>query len=127
MHLGSIAGDRETSLRAHRESTAVFEALLADYPRGDRKAYIQMIGLNHHDSGNREWLNGRYAEAITEFLAARATWDALIREFGPTPRALELSGWDRTVPLPSLLLEQARGGRARDRSAGHRDLPGSGS
>ncbi len=85
LHLGSIASDRETSLRAHRESTAVFETLLADYPRGDRKTYVQMIGLSHHDSGNREWMNGRIAEAITEFLAARATWDALVKEFGPTP------------------------------------------
>ncbi len=85
LHLGSIAGDREASLRAHRESTAVFEALLADYPRGDRKTYIQMVGLNHHDSGNCEWLNGRIEEAITEFLAARSTWDALVGEFGPTP------------------------------------------
>ncbi len=96
LYLGSIAPDRETCLRAHRESTAVFEGLVADYPRGDRKAYIQMIGLNHHDSGDREWGNGRISEAITEFLAARATWERLVKEFGPTP---EISSYQAGTEL----------------------------
>ena len=127
LYLGSIAPDRETSLRAHRESTAVFEALLADYPRGDRKAYIQMIGLNHHDAGNRECLNGRIAEAITEFLAARETWDALIREFGPSPERSSYQAGTELYLCRAYSSSKRGADCARDRSAGHRNLPGSGS
>ena len=66
-------------------------------------------------------------EAITEFLAARATWDALIREFGPSPeRSSYQAGTE--LYLCRAYSSSKRGADALgDRSAGHRDLPGSGS
>ena len=50
-HLGSIATDRETSLAAHRQSTAVFQTAPCRASRAAiARRFIQMIGLNHHDS-----------------------------------------------------------------------------
>ena len=83
-HLGTIASDRETSLPALRRCTAIFQALLAEHPGGDREEWIHMIALNHHDSGHREYVDSRFPGAIESFLAARTTWQKLLAEFGPS-------------------------------------------
>jgi len=86
--LGTLSVDREASLAALRQSTAVFQALLADHPDGDREQWAQMIGLNHYDSGHREYVNSRFPDAIEAFLAARATWQAMLDEYGASrPRS----------------------------------------
>src|ERR1017187_8027871 len=68
-----------------------------------------MIVTNHYDSGHREFVNGRFPEAIEAFLAARTTWNSPgTRSRGLDPTATEDNRHPRSTPRTGSLARRSQ-------------------
>ncbi len=76
---------------AARRSIEHCEALRALYPRADQRDWISLIGMNHFNVGNRQFVAGRKSEALESLLKASEAFESLIENGDRRPQTLTRS------------------------------------